>query len=218
MLGGGAAADLENELEYFCATRTRTLSLCAPLSQAQFDYRPTDDRWSIGEIVDHVRRAEEFNRNDIRRLIELQASGRESVVRQTLDVVNISVFSIPKPIFALFEAPLTFFGRFVPPEARNALTLTRWITLQNPDNITPTAGRSKDQLRAELTASFRTTADLLGSHPDLDFSKMIFVQPLLGPMNVPELIHWMALHEQRHQQQMCEVLVGDSFPTGSCQL
>lgn len=162
-----------------------------------------------------MRRAEEFNRGDIARLIELRKAGQQAVVRQTLEVVNISVFSIPKPIFALFEAPLDFLGMFLPAGVRDAMTLTRLVKLQNPDNVTPSPCRPKDQLRAELIESFRTTEKLLRDHPDLDYRQMVFVQPLLGSMNVLELIHWMALHEQRHQKQMCEVLTCEGFPAGA---
>ncbi len=200
------------ELDLFRATRGRTLSLIAGLSQEELDFRPAAGRWSVGEVVDHMMRAEAFNRNDIERLIGLARQGREPVVRQTLEVVNISIFNIPKPLFALFEAPLNFVGMFLPSWVRSRATLTRLVPLQNPDNVTPRPFRPGDELRRELASSLAETEALLSENADLDFTRMIFVQPLLGEMNVPDLVEWMALHERRHQFQLCEVLTSENFP------
>ena len=203
---------IERDLAFFRATRARTQGLVRCLEQEQFDYAAGAGRWSVGEVVDHMLRAEAFNRGDIARLIALAEAGERAYLRQTLEVVNISIFAIPKPVFALFETPLNFFGRFLPAGAREYATLSRLVKLKNPDNVTPRRCRRGDDLRRDLRTSFDETSELLRSHPDLPYDEMIFDQPLLGTMNVPELVRWMALHEQRHQQQLCEVLTDSGFP------
>jgi hypothetical protein len=38
----------------FRAVRSRTIALMQDLSQAQLDYRPQPDEWSIGEVMEHL--------------------------------------------------------------------------------------------------------------------------------------------------------------------
>jgi len=48
------ANDLEQARQYFAATRTRVEEATAGLSDAQLRFKPGSDRWSIGEILEHM--------------------------------------------------------------------------------------------------------------------------------------------------------------------
>jgi hypothetical protein len=45
---------IQEEPIQFRAVRSRTIALFQDLPQAQLDYRPQLDEWSIGEVVDHL--------------------------------------------------------------------------------------------------------------------------------------------------------------------
>ncbi len=54
----------------------RTLSLLAGLSEDQMARRPQPDRWSAGELADHLLRTELLWRGEVAELVALVRAGR----------------------------------------------------------------------------------------------------------------------------------------------
>src|SRR5688500_15980870 len=69
--------DVEQSLNEFRATRAGTLAMVKGLTQEQLDFVPGPNRWSVGEVLDHMVLAEGINKDQIARLIELKNAGRD---------------------------------------------------------------------------------------------------------------------------------------------
>lgn len=201
------SGSLAKSLDKFAATRARTLAMADGLTQEQLDCLPAPNRWSVGEVLDHMLRAERINREQVAQLIQLKRQGKRPEIRLTFSDLNVSVAGLPRSLLSLFEAPLTLMNMFVPGSLRNFLTRTRVVPFQNPDRATPRRGRSAVELRSDLIASLEETKRLFQNNPDLDYDQMFIQHPLLGRYDVPGLLRFMAAHEQRHQSQMNDVLM-----------
>lgn len=175
------------------------------LTQTELDYAPAPERWSIGEVLDHMLLAERLNRGQIAKLIELSWNGRKPELKLTLADLNISVAGIPRSMLSLMETPMTVMNRLVPDGLRDYLTRNRLIPFRNPDLATPRRGRAGPELRADLTGSLQETEMLLQRNANVDFSKLVLSHPLLGAYDVSGLLGFMSAHEERHQSQISDI-------------
>lgn len=199
-------------LEMFRSARLRTISLAGGLSQAQLDFTSVPSKWSVGEVLDHLLLADKLNRDQIAELIELKRAQQTPFVRRSFADVNVSIGYIPKCVLPILEVPFTLLNTFVPAGVREYMTRNRLVPAQHPDIATPRRGRSAAELRENLANSLQKTEDLFKANADLDYSEMIAQHPLLGSNNVPELLRFMAAHEQRHQSQINNVIASPQFP------
>ncbi|MBC8029080.1 MAG: DinB family protein [Pyrinomonadaceae bacterium] len=203
---------VEEGLAEFRATRERTLALVNGRTQTQLDYTPAPDRWSVGEVLDHMLLGERINREQIAKLIEMSRKGEKPELRLTFSDLDISVTGVPRAVLPLLEIPLTIMNMLVPDNLRTYLTRNRLVRFKNPDVATPRRARAGVQLRADLTDSLRETESLFQDNPDVDYSEMVVQHPLLGRYDVPGLLRFMAAHEQRHQSQITDVLSDPHTP------
>jgi len=63
------SSSLAKSLDEFGATRAHTLSMTNGLTQEQLEFVPAPNRWSIGEVLDHMLRAERVNRQQVAQLL-----------------------------------------------------------------------------------------------------------------------------------------------------
>ncbi|HEV2846765.1 MAG TPA: hypothetical protein VG477_18060, partial [Thermoanaerobaculia bacterium] len=82
----------------------------------------------------------------------------------------------------------------------------RLLPASASDELRPRQGRAVEELRAELDRSLSETGRLLAGNADLDFRRMVHQHPFLGANSVPEILLLTATHEERHQDQIREVL------------
>lgn len=204
--------EIRQRLDLYRSTRAQTLTLVERLSQAQMDYTPAPGKWSPGEVLDHLLLGERLNLGHIHDLIEMKRRGERPVLRLSLRDLDISIGYLPKTLLQFFEVPLTVMNMFVPGSFRDALTRYRLIPAQNSALTTPRHGRGAEELRNDLICSLQETEALLDAHSDLDYREMVIQHPLLGSNTIPELIRFLAFHEQRHQSQIKETMSGARFP------
>jgi uncharacterized damage-inducible protein DinB len=202
----------QGDLALFRATRDRTLELSEGLTQAQIDFSPGAGQWSVGEVLDHLLLVEALNRPEIAELIDLEKSGRRPYLKRTFADVNVSMAFIPKSMLPSLAVPFRLLNMMVPRFAREFMTRYRLVPAQSPDAGTPRRGRSIDELRQELHASLQEMVALFEAHPTLDYAAMIHQHPLLGVNNAVQLLRLVALHEQRHQSQISDILRHPGFP------
>jgi uncharacterized damage-inducible protein DinB len=202
----------QSDLALFGAARQRTLELVAGLTQVQIQFSPAAGQWSVGEVLDHLLLAEALNRRDIAELIDLAKSGRRPYLKRTFADVNVSMAYIPQSMLPYLEVPFRLLSMVVPRSAREILTRYRLVPAQSPDVGTPRKGRSLDELRQELRSSLQEMEALFAAHPRLDYRAMIHQHPLMGVNNVLQLLRIVALHEQRHQSQIGDILRLPGFP------
>jgi hypothetical protein len=205
------------DLERFRSIRARTLAMVQGLSQAQMDYSPTPDKWSVSEVADHLILSEKIARADIAELIERTKAGRRPVLYRSFADFNATAFFIPKGVLPFFETPFNFLNLFVPNGVRDFFLRCTLIPARTADAATPRRGRSAVELLDELRSSLEGTEALLAANPNLDYGKMVRQHPLLGTHNVPQLLHILGLHEQRHQAQISDLLTDPQFPVAGRQ-
>ena len=200
------------DLALFLAARQRTIELIAGLTQAQAEFSPGPGQWSVGEVVDHILLTEALNRREIAELIDMTKSGRKPYLKRAFADVNVSIAYIPKSMLPFLEVPFRLAGLVIPRAAQEFMTRYRLLPAQSPDVGTPRQGRSLDELRQELRASLQEMVALFEANPTLDYGAMTHQHPLLGLNNVLQLLRIVALHEQRHQSQISDILKHPDFP------
>jgi uncharacterized damage-inducible protein DinB len=200
------------DLALFRAARHRTLELIEGLTQAQIAFSPGSGQWSVGEVLDHLLLAEALNRRDIAELIDLAKSGRRPYLQRTFADMNVSIAFIPKSMLPSLEVPFRALNMMVPRFAREFMTRYRLVPAQSPDAGTPRKDRPIDELRQELRYSLQEMKALFEANPTLDYRAMIHQHPLMGVNNAVQLLRIVALHEQRHQSQVDDILRLPGFP------
>ncbi len=214
--GGSHAGDERREfrstLEFHRVTRTQTLAMVQELSQAQIDYAPAPSKWSVGEVLDHLILGQRLYLSYIEEVMGMKEAGQGSTLRLSFNDVDVSVGFVPKSLLPALEVPFTMLNMFVPAGVRDFMTRNRLVPAQNPDITTPRRGRSATELRGDLISSLKETEALLESRPDLDYGEMMIQHPLLGNNTVPGMLRFLALHEQRHQSQIDDILKSPRFP------
>lgn len=58
-------ADRDRALEYLESTKKNILEATAGLSQAQWNFKPAPDRWSIAQVMEHIAASEDFIRENL---------------------------------------------------------------------------------------------------------------------------------------------------------
>lgn len=199
-------------LEFHRQTRAQTLAMVRELSQAQMDFVTAHKKWSVGEVLDHLILGQRLNLCYITEVIGMKKAGHRPVLPLGFKDVDVSIGYVPKSILPALAMPFTIFNMFVPNSVRDFMTRYRLVPAQNAELTTPRRFRPADELRDDLISSLKETEALLERNAGLDFSEMLIQHPLLGNNNVPGLLRFLALHEQRHQSQIESVLRSPGFP------
>jgi hypothetical protein len=182
------------------------------LSQEQMDFSPTAGEWSVNEVVDHLLLSETMYRTEMATLVELMQTGQAPRIYRSFADLNAGPTIIPKAILPFFDVPFTLLTMFTPSGIRECIARSQLVPIRHPDITTPQQRRSVDKLRYDLDASLTETKGLFAAHPNLDYTRMIYQHPLLGVQNIPQLLDFMGLHEELHQQQIANVLANPRFP------
>jgi uncharacterized damage-inducible protein DinB len=196
---------LADELAEFRRVRSETLRLVEGLSQEQFDWLPAAEKWSIGEVLDHLLLAEQFFRRDLERLAEASRAKRPMHIRHTFHDLDIGLPFVPRSLIPALDLPLTLATLFVPAGVLNVLAASRLSPMRHPSVAHPRRGRSAEALRRELRDASRQTAEILERFSASDAARMTVSHPLLGTRTVPELIRFVVHHERRHQGQIADL-------------
>jgi hypothetical protein len=194
-------------LELLKSTRARTFELVQGLTQGQMDWQPRPGKWSAGEQLHHLVLADSLYRHQMEELIALSKAGQPTVIRRTLKDINFRPNFIPAEALPLLEIPFTVANLFIPTMVRELLIRRQIFPAQRPDVAKPVKGKAKADLTGTLERSLRATVDLIEQNRDLPFSEMKVEHPVLGTSDVPFLVRLTALHEQRHQEQLAEIVL-----------
>jgi uncharacterized damage-inducible protein DinB len=194
-----------DEMAAFQRVRTETLRLVDGLSQEEFDWSPAPGKWSIGEVLDHLLRAEQFFRRDLDSLAGRSQSGRPAHIRHTFRDLDIGLPLVSRSLMPALDLPLTLATLFMPGPVLNALAASRFIPMRHPSVADPRPGRPAVELRQDLRDGIHQTFQVLGQLSPQDAARMTVSHPLLGTRTVPGLIRFMTQHERRHQGQVADL-------------
>jgi hypothetical protein len=78
--------------------------------------------------------------------------------------------------------------------------------MRHPTLARPEHGIPLEMLRGELHASAGKLRALIETNAGLDFAAMRYSQPLIGSGTLPATLRMLAVHEERHQAQLREIL------------
>src|SRR5262249_13424124 len=120
--------------------------------------------------------------------------------------LDVSLALFPRSLLPFLEAPLSLINAFVPRCLRDFFIRSRLVPARHPRVAAPRKGMSINELRTALSKSLRETETLIVSNPGIDFHALVHVHPILGSNDTFELLHILTLHEQRHQEQITEIL------------
>lgn len=194
---------IEPLLQALRDTRRHTLDLVAPLSQDELDAAPEPGAWSVGEVLDHLLKADEVYRSDLSELLRRLDEGRPPEVRRSLSEFNLGLRWVPEPLTPCLLIPFSLFNSVAPAPLKQLVARVPIVSARNADRTTPVASRAGEALRAELAGSVEATAALFeGDRPELPVERMRVTYPLIGTRNLPELLTFAADHEVRHQRQI----------------
>jgi hypothetical protein len=172
-------ARLWDELE---RVRGDVLSELAELSQRQADWKPSEQAWSVGEIVDHVTIAEIATGKLTTKLLkEVRADGAAA--------------SFP-PDLTEFAAPPPF-----PPDPTEA-----------PPMVWPGYGKPIGELIATMKATRVRSRQSIERLAGCDPRRLTFKHFRLGEMDLGQWWRLQAAHEATHLAQIREVKAAPGFP------
>ena len=175
-------ADKERALQYLESTKKGVLDATKGLSDAQWNFKPAPDRWSVAEVMEHLAAAEDM----LRGMTEEQVMKTPAVpARDVLETKKADegvLAMVPdRSHKAQAPEPLKPTNRFGSPAAAQKHFLESRATTE--DYLKNTAG-----LRAHLADS------------------------PMGKLDGYEWMLLIAAHSERHTKQMLEVKADPSFP------
>lgn len=210
MTGPGTPSEVKRSLESLRGVREQTLELVRGLSQEQMDRRPFPGRWSVGEVLDHLARADEIYRGEVETLIERARAGDRPVLRRGFSDVDIAVLFIPKSVLPLLDLPMGLMSSLMPKGLRDFVVRSRWLPARNPTQTAPRPGRPVEELRRELREGPEVFASLVAAGADVDLTALRHFHPLLGWNDLAGIFSFLESHELRHRGQIRELLAAVS--------
>ena len=175
-------ADRDRALQYLESTRQGVLSATTGLSEAQWNFKPAPDRWSIAEVTEHIAAAEDF----LMGMVTTQVMKAPARPAGGEDVKAIDDMIVAK----------------IPDRSKKA---------QAPEPLKPTNrfGSPAASLKHFTDARSQTEA-FLKSHDDL--REHAIDSPMGKKLDGYEWILFVAGHSERHTKQINEVKADPNFP------
>jgi uncharacterized damage-inducible protein DinB len=176
-------ADKDRALQYLETTKNGVVNATKGLSDAQWNYKPGPERWSIAEVMEHLAAAEDL----IRGLVEEQVMKTAAIpAREPAELKKIDDSVI-------------------------AMVPDRSHKMQAPDPLKPTNRfGSPEEAEKHFLESRATTAEYLKTTPDLRAHAID--SPMGMKLDAYEWVLLIAAHSDRHTKQMLEVKADPNFP------
>lgn len=199
-------------LQQLQSAREQTVSKVGRLLQSQIEYSPAPDRWSVGEVLDHLVLMEDYFRGIVVRLIDRARVGERPLVRITFADFNPAPRPLPKSWLPPLEVPFSVLSSLVPHRAKAAFARHRIVRMQAPDIGLPSSGAVASELIDRLLIAMKETEAVFALDPSLEYRRLIVRHPFSGSTNAVQLLEILTLHELRHQKQIRDILSSAGFP------
>jgi hypothetical protein len=171
-------------VEYLTTIRDQVLAESAKLTEAQWNFKTSPERWSVGEVVQHLALAEPF----IFDLQQKMAGGSPATAEQ----------------LAATKGKDDMIRKVIPDRTKKA---------QAPEPLQPGKAQSLGD-QAAVVAAFRerrTKTIEYASKTKDDLRARVADSPL-GPLDGYQWLLFMAAHSERHLAQLREVKADPKFP------
>lgn len=174
------------------ADRAELTANCRALTQAQLDFRPHEEAWSIGENLDHLHLVEQ----SVAKLFALKLKQAQAE-------------NTPRIEAAIGEQE-SLLGSL---DAFKIETVVQ--KRKNPPYTAPRAGLSKAELDAELEGSRIALRNTIEALADYDLAHLTHEHPALGEIDLYRWILFVGKHERRHLAQIKNVKADPHFPAAT---
>ncbi len=174
--------DRDKVVQYLSTTRDQVLAETEKLSDAQWNFKAGPDRWSVGEVVEHLALAETF-----------LAGARQQAMAGAAPTAEQLAGTKGKDELILKAIP------------------DRTKKVQAPEPIQPKQRLgSRDKVMAAYKERRAQTLDYAQKTTD-DLRSRIGDSPL-GPLDAYQWLLFVAAHNERHLGQIREVKADPNFP------
>jgi hypothetical protein len=181
-------SELEQGNLHLSQTRDAALGSVAGLSEAQWNFQPSPDRWSIAKILEHVVVVQERVLAIVRDQLPAGAPPPPDQNAQLVDAIVINQFP------------------------------NRLMKANAPEFLEPSGDRTIADVRDRLQTNTRRLAECLETIPDLrrhvlDAPPLKFISK--GEYTVMDGYQWIlaaSAHAERHTKQILEVKANPQFP------
>jgi hypothetical protein len=175
-------ADKERALQYLESTKKGVLDATKGLSDAQWNFKPAPDRWSVAEVMEHLAAAEDL----------LRGMTQEQIMKTPA--------APPRDADETRKAD----------EGVLAMVPDRSHKLQAPEPLKPTNRfGSPAAAQKHFVESRATTEEYLKNTPGL---RAHLGDSPMGKLDGYEFVLLIAAHSERHTKQMLEVKADPNFP------
>jgi uncharacterized damage-inducible protein DinB len=165
------------------AVRQALYDAVADLSQAQMDFKPAPDRWSISENLSHLNKVE-------RGLPKLYP-----MLLQKLEEAGWKPETEGSMLNSLDGTVLDGAQKF-----------------QAPERVQPQSGLAKAEVLTALQQSRQAILAAVAPSPEYDLSGVTWPHPALGDINFYQWVLFIGKHEQRHLGQIEAIKQAEGFP------
>jgi hypothetical protein len=176
-------AEKDRALQYLETTKNGVVNATKGLSEAQWNFKPGPERWSIAEVMEHLAAAEDL----IRGLVQEQVMTTDAIpAREPAELKKIDDSVI-------------------------AMVPDRSHKMQAPDPLKPTNRfGSPEEAEKHFLESRATTEEYLKSTPNLRAHAID--SPMGMKLDAYQWVLLIAAHSERHTKQILEVKGDPNFP------
>ena len=163
--------------------QARFKAAASSLSEAQANFRPDENQWTIAEIVEHV----SIVNDGFLRLTHKLLKEAESAPMP------------PKPDLNLGHTSLDENGQ-------------QQGQFQAPERVRPQGDARIEDSLAKMRASLDGLAEIRSRLEAVDLSEQMFPHPFLGPINAYQWMVLLGEHEDRHRGQIERLKATAGYP------
>ncbi len=205
---------LERSIERLQQERLGLLGRIEGLNQAQLDFRPSRQLWSIGQVAHHVGLGEKLWQGYLATALKNGGQRHEASVHVSLEDVPFSSRIVPDILWRnpFVLTPLSLMIRLIPRPVQSMLFAVPLIKMDAGPRMQPKHGLPKTQTLQFLAEARRTTLDLLQPVRDWDLTRIRIIHPLVGDQDVYGILELLSSHDQRHSQQIDSIKKNGNFP------
>ena len=205
---------LANAILAFQKERAAFLRPIEGLSQAELDFKPSSDAWSIGEVVHHVGLTEKVFQSYVRELLKSgdPKKGASRTIR--FEELPMGPQIIPTSLLKLAPVllPFSILSSLMPKGLQSSLLANPLVKIKTAPVVEPKAGIPRAELRDFLKQVRQSTLQLLEPVKGWDLSRFQWFHPLMGTHDIYGTLELLASHDRRHAAQMERVRSDPKFP------
>ncbi len=172
-------------LNYLKQTRQDFLKSISNLSEAQWNYKASPERWSIAECAEHITLAENFIRDAYQKTMKEPAASEEQKAKAN-----------------------------IPDEKLIAMLTDRSQKFKAPEPIQPKTHQwtTARAIGREFYKRREETIRIAKSTPDSELRSHVAESPVGAPLDAYQFLELIAAHSKRHTLQIEEVKADPGYP------